>query len=97
MLMKKSKIYSQLELKKIKPGDKVRILKERTLLIGKTLIDEKEKNSREIREMKKEIIQLKSEMERKNEIIERITEHLSNTPKREELAILQRQLDLLRK
>ena len=77
--------------------EKVRILKERTLLIGKTLIDEKEKNSREIREMKKEIIQLKSEMERKNEIIERITEHLSNTPKREELAILQRQLDLLRK
>jgi uncharacterized protein (DUF342 family) len=77
--------------------EKVRVLKDRILLIGKTLLEEKEKNNKEIRDMKAMLIKMKSDTDRMKEVLERISEQLTNTPKKEELSILQRQLDLLRK
>jgi uncharacterized membrane protein len=74
-----------------------RILKDRVILIGKNYIEEREKNFKEIQELKKTIIQLKEDNKRIKEILKRITEQINNTARKEELAILQRQFDLFRK
>ncbi len=77
--------------------EKLRLLRDRVILIGQTSIEDREKTFKEVQEMKKIIIQLKDENLRIRELLERITEHLSSTARKEELAILQRQFDLFRK
>jgi len=72
-------------------------LKERVLLIGQSLIGERDKTFKEIQEMKKSFIKIKDENNRIKELLERVTEQLNNVARKEELLIIQRQLDLLRK
>ena len=76
--------------------EKQRILKDRILLIGESLIREREKNFVEIQDMKKVIIKVQEENLRLKEFVHRITEHLSNAARKEDLMILQRQFDLFR-
>lgn len=76
--------------------EKQRLLKDRVLLIGNSFVEEKEKMQNELQELKKEVLILKEEVKRIREIIERISEQLSNTARKEEIAIIQRQLDILR-
>ncbi|MBS3072140.1 hypothetical protein J4408_04075 [Candidatus Pacearchaeota archaeon] len=76
--------------------EKQRILKDRILLIGESLIREREKNFVEIQDMKKVIIKVQEENLRLKEFVQRITEHLSNAARKEDLMILQRQFDLFR-
>ena len=77
--------------------EKIRLLRDRIILIGQTHIEEREKTLNEILELKKTTLQLKEESLRIRELLERITEQLSSTARKEELAILQRQFDLFRK
>jgi|SRR3989344_3339970 len=77
--------------------EKHRLLKERTLLIGQTQIEEREKSFKEIQELKKTVILLKEENIRIKELLQRVTEQLNDSARKEELAILQRQFDLFRK
>ncbi|MDO8508876.1 MAG: hypothetical protein Q7S27_04295 [Nanoarchaeota archaeon] len=77
--------------------DKLNLLKNRILLIGQSHVDEREKNFIEIQQLKKELILVKEENTRIRELLQRITEQLTNSARKEELAIIQRQLDLLRK
>lgn len=77
--------------------EKQRLLKDRVLLIGESLIEEREKSFAEIQEIKKALILMKSESDRIKELLERITEQLNSVARKEELAIIQRQLDLIRK
>lgn len=77
--------------------EKQRLLKERVLLIGQSLIGERDKTFKEIQEMKKSFIKIKDENNRIKELLERVTEQLNNVARKEELLIIQRQLDLLRK
>jgi len=77
--------------------EKQRLLKERVLLIGQSLIGERDKTFKEIQEMKKSFIEIKDENSRIKELLERITEQLNNVARKEELLIVQRQIDLLRK
>ena len=74
----------------------VYLLKERLLLIGQTLIQNKERTSLESEENKKMLIQLKRENERLKELLERVLEQLGKTARKEELMIIKRQVDLLR-
>ncbi len=76
--------------------EKQRILKDRLLLVGKSLIDERDKNFSEIQEMKKIIIKITEENIRMREFIQRMAEQLEKTARKEELMILQRQIDLFR-
>lgn len=76
--------------------EKQHLLKDRILIIGKSFVDEREKNFFESQNLKKEIILIKEEHKRMKELLQRVSEQLSNTARREELLILQRQLDLLR-
>lgn len=77
--------------------DRLRLLKDRTLLIGKSLIESREKNFSEIQEMKKNMFSLKEENTKLKELTLRLAEQINNSAKKEDLLILQRQLDLLRK
>lgn len=76
--------------------ERQRLLKDRIVLIGQSVVSEREKNTREILEMKKTVIQLKEEHKRMKELLERITEQLGSVARKEELNIMQKQLDLLR-
>lgn len=77
--------------------EKQRLLKDRVLLVGKSLVDEREKNFSEIQEMKKTLIRIKEDNERIKEFLQRIMEQLESSARKEELMILQRQFDLFRK
>lgn len=74
----------------------VYLLKERLLLIGQTLIQNKEKTSLESEENKKTLHQIKKDNERLKELLERVLEQLGKTARKEELMIIKRQVDLLR-
>lgn len=76
--------------------EKQRLLKDRLLLIGQSLINEREKNFSSIQEMKKSLIKLTEENKRIRELLQRITEQMGNTARKEELMMLQRQFDLFR-
>ncbi len=77
--------------------DKQRLLKDRVLIVGQSLIKEKEKMTKELREMKTTMEKIKLENEGMKGVLQRITQQLSTLARKEELAILERQLDLFRK
>mgnify|MGYP001596100652 CR=1 FL=1 len=77
--------------------EKQRILKDRILLVGETLVKEREKNFSDIQELKDSLIKIKEENSRIKELLQRVTEFLSSTAKKSELEMLQRQFDLFRK
>jgi hypothetical protein len=77
--------------------EKQRLLKDRIILISQSLIEERERNFKEIQELKREFIKFKEENLRMKEFLQRVAEQLSNTSRKEELMIIQKQLDLLRK
>lgn len=77
--------------------EKQRLLKDRLLLIGKSLVEEREKTLSELLELKRIFIILREETMRMKEFIQRVAEQLAFTARKEELAILQRQFDLFRK
>lgn len=76
--------------------EKQRLLRERIMLMGKTLIEERDKTFKELQEIKKTLTKVKEENTRIKELLERVGEQLNNSPRREELMIIQRQLDMLR-
>ena len=77
--------------------EKVRLLKDRILLIGRSLVEERDKNLKEIQEMKTLLIKMQEENIRMKEVVQRIIEQLESTARKEDLMILQRQFDIFRK
>jgi len=67
------------------------------LLIGQTLVDQREKTFSELQNLKSEIIVLKEDNKRMKALLSRLSEQTSNTAKSSDLEILQRQFDLFRK
>jgi hypothetical protein len=76
--------------------EKQRLLKDRTLLIGKNLIEDRENLFEDMQEIKKELILLKSENLKMQEFLKKVSNQISQTARKEELMILQRQFDLFR-
>ena len=76
--------------------EKQRLLKDRLLLVGQSLVEEREKNFSDIQDLKKEMIRVKEENKRIQELLKRVTEQLGNSARKEELMMLQRQFDLFR-
>ena len=77
--------------------EKQRLLKDRVLLIGQSLIEERDRTFKEIQELKKTVLSVKEDNDRIKELLERVVEQLNNVARKEELSIIQRQLDLIRK
>jgi hypothetical protein len=76
--------------------EKQRLLRDKMLLVTKGLVREREKNFKEIQELKKEVERLKMENERFKEILLRLGEAVDKGARREDLLILQKQFDLFR-
>ena len=76
--------------------EKQRLLKDRTLLIGQNLINEKDSTFKEIQEMKKLLLTLKDENSRMKSFIQRMTDQISEMARKEEFMILQRQFDMFK-
>ena len=77
--------------------EKNRLVRDRVLLLGQSVIDERDKSFKEIQEMKSSLITLKEDVNRIKELMQRMAEQIVQMARKEELMILQRQLDLLRK
>lgn len=77
--------------------EKNRLLRDRVLLLGESLVEERNKSFKEILEMKSSMIKIKEDTNRLKELMQRMAEQISQTARKEELMILQRQMDLLRK
>lgn len=71
--------------------EKQKMLKDRLLLIGKNLVDMKEKTSEDILEIKKELEIMKRNMERVISFLETASAEFSKFAKKEDLEILSRQ------
>ena len=76
--------------------ERQKLLKDRTLIMGKNLVEEREKSFAEIQEMKKGILNLKEDIVSIKQTIQSLTEHINKTARKEDFDILQRQLDILR-
>jgi len=81
-----------LKLRDLQEGQK--LMKERLLLIGQNLLEAQEKNNTEITELKKQIYNLETDLKRARGIIETLSEELSKTARKEEIAILHRQFKI---
>ena len=77
--------------------EKQRLLKDRVLLIGKNLVEEREKTIKDVQDLKFSVFGLQKETQSMKELLQRITEQLNSAARKEELMILQRQFDLFRK
>ena len=73
------------------------LLKDRILLVGKSMIEERERFSSELQTLKKNIFVLTEDNARLKELLQRIAEQLPLSARKEELMILQRQFDLFRR
>ena len=76
--------------------EKQRLLKDRVIMIGENLVEEREKSFNEMQEMKKIIIELKNESIKMKEFLQRFSEQISELARKEELMILQRQFDMFK-
>ena len=72
--------------------EKQRILKNQILLIGRNLIEIREKNIREILEVKKETELIKSNMERLASFLETTSEEFQKFARKEDVDILAKQV-----
>ena len=89
--------FSDLQTRLRDIEEKQSLVKDRTLLIGQTVVEQREKSFTEIQQMKKEIITLKEDNKRMKALLSRLSEQTSKTAKSSDLEILQRQFDLFRK
>lgn len=77
--------------------ERQQLLKDRLLLVGKSVLDERERLAVEMQTLKKNVLLLTEESARCKELLQRLAEQLNNAARKEELSILQRQVDLFRK
>lgn len=71
--------------------EKQKLNKERVLLIGKNLIEIREKTNQEILEVKKELTTIKEDIKRIKSFLEIVSSEFSKFAKKEELEILSKQ------
>jgi len=77
--------------------EKNSLLRDRVMLLSQSLIEEKDKNFKVMQEMKSTLIKTREEVNRLKELMQRMAEQITSMARKEELMILQRQFDLLRK
>jgi hypothetical protein len=71
--------------------ERQRILKDRILLIGKNLIEFKDKTNQNLLELKKEMEIIKSDGKRMNDFLETLSQEISKFARKEDLTILSKQ------
>ncbi len=81
-----------LKFRDLEQGQK--LTKERLLLIGQNLIESQEKNNNEITELKTKVQELETDLKRAQDIISAMSEEISKSARKEEIAILERQFKM---
>ena len=84
-------IFMEMDMKIKDMEGKQRILKERLLLIGKNLLQIKEKNNQSILKIKKDIEIINKNMEKMKSFLETISSEFSKFARKEDLDILSKQ------
>lgn len=74
--------------------EKQRLLRDKILLIGKNLVEDRESIMHEIEEIKKILSKTKEENIKIQDFLKKVANQLSDSVRKEELMMLQRQLDL---
>src|SRR3989344_4310491 len=92
---KQPSLDSNIRIRDLEERD--RLLRDRVLLLGQSLIEERDKSFKEIQEIKSSLIVLREETNRLKELMQRMAEQITQIARKEELIILQRQFDLFRK
>jgi len=72
--------------------EKQRLIKERILLIGENLVSTKEEYEKREIELRKQLIEMTYDLKSVKQVNKRIIEELENFARREEFAILERQI-----
>lgn len=76
--------------------EKQRILKDRTLLIGENLVEIKDRLNHDLIEIKKEIENMKQQMERVKSFLETASDEFSKFARKEDLEILSKQAKMFK-
>jgi len=76
--------------------ERQRLSRDRMLLISESFVKERDKNFKEIQELKKGFEKLKADNKRMKGILLRIGEGINNFARKEDFMILQRQFNLFR-
>jgi phosphoenolpyruvate-protein kinase (PTS system EI component) len=71
-----------------------KLMKQRVLLIGQNLIELQEKSSQELTELKKAVDNLETELTQAKNTLSLISEEISKSARKEEVAILERQFKM---
>jgi 3'-phosphoadenosine 5'-phosphosulfate sulfotransferase (PAPS reductase)/FAD synthetase len=71
--------------------ERQRILKDRILLIGKNLVESKERNNKEILEIRKEVETIKQDIKRMADFLKSASAEFSKFARKDELQILSKQ------
>ncbi len=74
--------------------EKQKLLKDRILLIGKNLIEDRESIFNELQELKKVTLKVKEDQIRIQDFLKRVSEQASEMARKEEVLMLQRQLNI---
>lgn len=86
-----SQSFSNVNIRTRDLEERNRILRNQILLIGKNLVEVREKNNEDILEIKKELEMIKQNLERLMSFLEMASEEFSKFAKKEDLEILSKQ------
>jgi hypothetical protein len=74
--------------------ERQRLLKDRLLLVGKNLVEDRDSMFNELQEIKKMTLKMKEDNFKMQDFMKKIADQLSETARKEEVLIIQRQVDL---
>ncbi|MEK6811006.1 MAG: hypothetical protein AABX96_00695 [Nanoarchaeota archaeon] len=74
--------------------EKQRILRDRILLIGKNVVEDRESMVNELQELKKSLFKTREENIKIQDFLKNVADQLSESARKEELLMLQRQVEL---
>jgi len=74
--------------------ERQRLLRDRLLLVGKNMIEAKEETEKNLGKLKRDVVEIKEDILKLKDILSTLSEELSNSAKKSEIMILERQLGM---
>ncbi len=74
--------------------ERQRLLKDRLLLIGKNLIEDRDSMFTGLQELKKEVFKMKEDNLKMQDFMRKVADQLAESVRKEEVLMIQRQVDL---
>ena len=74
--------------------EKQRLLKDRLLLVGKNVVEDRDSTVTEMQELKKIVFKVQEENIKMQDFLKKVADQLTETARKEEVMMLQRQIEL---